>query len=292
MFRSNLFPLLLVCFFLTCLITLNSVSAQEAIEPKPWPYWEQSNPDNNASIVHDEWDYLLRRMVIPHISGHHLVRYNEITDRDKNILSQYLKKLQNISITHYNRDEQLAYWINLYNAGVVHLLVNQDKPIFDIRDLNLSPASFTGGSWEKTLFTVEGKDLSLFDIHHHILRPLWQNPMINYGLACGAVGCPDLQYEAYTSKNVFFLLNRGASYFINHPRGVSFNQQQELILSSFYDWYGKDFAQFDDQSEQAIITHISQFTDEALQEKINTVKSAHDYQFNWAVNHWQTPSKK
>ena len=69
------------------------------------------------------------------------------------------------------------------------------------------------------MLTIEGEELSLNDIEHRILRPIWQDPIIHYALNCASMGCPNLQPLAFTAKNTDSLLETGASEYINHPRG-------------------------------------------------------------------------
>ncbi len=134
-------------------------------------------------------------------------------------MKNYLQSLQGISISGYNRKEQQAYWINLYNALTVDLIISR-FPVASIRDINISPGLLARGPWGAKLFTVEGEKLSLDDIEHRILRPIWKDERIHYGVNCASLGCPNLQPAAYTGENTEALLDKGAKEFINHARGV------------------------------------------------------------------------
>ena len=104
-----------------------------------------------------------------------------------------------------SRDEQLAYWINLYNALTVKVILDH-YPVKSILDIDISPGWFSIGPWGKKLVAVEGVEISLDDIEHRILRPIWRDPRIHYALNCAAVGCPNLLREAFTGATAEVLL--------------------------------------------------------------------------------------
>src|SRR5258708_7031407 len=76
-------------------------------------------------------------------------------------------------------------------------------------------------AWGATLFIVEGEKLSLDDIEHRILRPIWKDNRVHYAVNAATLGSPNLQPLAFTSENSEALLEKGAREFVNHRRGVS-----------------------------------------------------------------------
>ena len=96
-----------------------------------------------------------------------------------------------LPISRYGRAEQLAYWINLYNALMVRLVL-EHYPIASIRDLGGRP----GPVDRRALDRAAGRDRrrrrsSLSDIEHRILRPIWQDPRVLYALSCAARRLPE-----------------------------------------------------------------------------------------------------
>jgi hypothetical protein len=82
-----------------------------------WPKWQKHEPASSQKIDHSAWDTWLKKyLVAPHPSGIHRVRYGSVAPEDRKALKSYLEKLQSLQISQYNRAEQKAYWINLYNA--------------------------------------------------------------------------------------------------------------------------------------------------------------------------------
>ena len=91
-------------------------------------------------------------------------------------------------------------------------------PVDSIRDI--SSGFFSPGPWKKELLNVEGQSLTLNDIEHRILRPIWQDPRIHYAVNCASLGCPNLPVIAFSEDNTDAMLDRAAQQFINHPRGL------------------------------------------------------------------------
>ena len=181
-------------------------------------------------------------------------------------------------ISTYNRSEQKAYWINLYNALTVDLILSR-FPVASIRDINISPGLFARGPWGAKLVTIEGERLSLDDIEHRILRPIWSDRRVHYALNCASLGCPNLQPSAYTSDNSEALLEKGAREFINHPRGVAI-QEGKLRVSSLYIWFQEDFG----RGAADLMAHWQEYAEPRLAEALAEYQGglAHDY--DWRLN--------
>ena len=97
--------------------------------------------------------------------------------------------MQAVAISNYNRNEQKAYWINVYNALTIDLILSR-FPVASIRDINISPGLLARGPWGAKLFIVEGEKLSLDDIEHRILRPIWKDNRIHYAVNFASLGLP------------------------------------------------------------------------------------------------------
>ena len=185
-------------------------------------------------------DQFLKQFVVaPHPSGIYRVRYQAVKSEDLKILKGYLQSMRGVAISTYNRAEQKAYWINAYNALTVELILSR-YPVASIRDINISPGLIERGPWGAKVFSGEGEKVSLDDIEHRILRPIWRDSRIHYALNGASLGSPNLQPAAYTNENTEALLERGAQDFINHPRVVTI-QKGKLQVSSLYIWFQEDF---------------------------------------------------
>jgi hypothetical protein len=244
-----------------------------------WPRWQKHDASSKQSIDHGAWEAFLRKyLVAPHPSGITRVRYAAVSPEDGVRLKNYLKTLQGAPISNYNRDEQKAYWINLYNALTVDVILLR-FPVDSIRDINISPGFFTRGPWGVKLLTIEGEKLSLDDIEHRILRPIWQDNRVHYAVNCASLGCPNLQSVPYTDENTESLLEKGAREFINHPRGVAVTNGK-LKVSSIYVWFQEDFG----AGTAGLIEHWRKYATATLADKLRNYRGGLDHEYDWRLN--------
>ena len=225
---------------------------------------------------HSAWDGLLGRYLdSEHPSGVNRFDYAAVSPGDRRVLDEYLDELQSLSPASLNRDEQMAYWFNLYNALTVRVILDH-YPVASIRDISL-PGS-RGGPWKAALVTVEGHPLSLDNIEHDILRPLWGDPRIHYAVNCASIGCPDLAPRAYRGAILEEMLDEAARSYINHPRGVS-SDGRRLTLSSIYSWYKEDFG-----NREELYAHLLRYAEDEIAEAVRASKGRPRYRYDWALN--------
>lgn len=246
------------------------LSAASWAAPKAdlWSYWQPSQATSQQTVDHQRWQQLLDRYLVVK-PNQTLFRYHAVSDNDQYELNRYLRKLSARDPRQLNRDEQFAYWVNLYNALTVQVILN-NYPLQSITKLG---GFFSFGPWDEKLITINDKKLSLNDIEHRILRPIWHDPRIHYAVNCASLGCPDLLPQAFTASNHEQLLEQSARRFINSNKGVS-PTGNTVRLSSIYDWYGSDFG-----SKTQLQAHINTYrTGTPIQ--LNKVS----YDYNWALN--------
>jgi hypothetical protein len=244
-----------------------------------WPRWQKNDPANQQKIDHTAWDKFLNKYVVaPHPSGIYRVRYKDVTPEDRTALQSYLSALQQMRISNYSRSEQKPYWINLYNAATVDLILGR-YPVASIRDINISPGLLTRGPWGAKLLTLEGEKLSLDDIEHRILRPIWKDSRVHYAVNCASLGCPNLQPNAYTGKNTESLLEKGAREFINHPRGVTI-RNGKLRVSSIYVWFQSDFG----GGAEGLMEHWKEYADQPLAGGLSKYSGGLEHDYDWRLN--------
>ncbi len=253
--------------------------AYAAPKAELWARWQKHDPANRQKIDHGAWDKFLKQFVVaPHPSGINRVRYQAVTAVDLKGLKSYLQSIQGLAISTYNIAEQKAFWINLYNALTVDVILSR-FPVASIRDINISPGLFERGPWGAKLLTVEGEKLSLDDIEHRILRPIWKDNRIHYAVNCASLGCPNLQPVAYTAENTDKLLEQGAREFINHPRGVSI-QKDRLQVSSIYVWFQGDFG----RDAEDLMEHWQEYASPALTEALQKYSGGLNHDYDWRLN--------
>lgn len=240
-----------------------------------WPYWTKHDESSTQSLDHSIWHRLLATYVQRgEIS---LFRYADVNKADRRELKSYLRNMSQVTVSTYNRAEQLAFWINLYNAMTIDLVLDR-YPVRSIRDIDISPGLLSFGPWDKKLVRIGSEELSLNDIEHRILRPIWQNPNIHYALNCASLGCPRLVPEAYTASNANALMEQGAFDFIN-GHGVRFDGRK-LIVSSIYAWFTEDFG----GTEAGVLNHLRRYAQPQLHDRLDGIQSIDGDAYDWRLN--------
>ena len=221
------------------LVGILSPFALAAPKSELWPYWNQSRSDSNIEIDHQLWQSLLSRFVRESADGINRVAYREFDESAKLELSNYLESMSRVAPTQLNQNEQLAYWINLYNAQTIQVVLDHPKKK---SILSMGPF-FAFGPWDEPYLTIEGKPVTLNDIEHRILRPIWQDHRLHYVLNCASIGCPNLNRHAYQAELIDQQLAGAQANFLRHPRAVTLTDSGKLQVTSLFDWYLIDFAQ-------------------------------------------------
>ena len=224
-----------------------------------WVRWTEHHPSSTDTINHIPWDRFVRQHVrVDTDDGVHRMDYRSVSEVFKKTLSRYLQYLASLPISNYNKNEQFAYWVNVYNALTVKVILDH-YPVESIRDIDLSSGWFSSGPWDKKLLTIEDVEVSLNDIEHRILRPIWKDPRIHYVVNCASVGCPNLQRKALTAQTAEALLEDAARSYINDPRGVEITEDG-VVLSSIYYWFAEDFG----DTQDALWEHLLAYADPEL----------------------------
>lgn len=267
----------------TALALSAAASAWAAPRGELWTRWSANDPASAAQVDHSLWRRFLQTyLVTDDPSGVNLVRYSQVSEADRKKLHAYLDQLQQVKVTGLNRREQKAYWINLYNALTVKVVL-EHYPVKSIRDINLSSGLrglVSGGPWKAKLVKVEGEPVSLDDIEHRILRPIWQDARVHYAVNCASIGCPNLQPEPFSADNLDASLDQAAREYVNHPRGVSVASKDKAMLSSIYDWFREDFG----DTEKELLLHLQKYAKLPLAEVLANFRGRIDYRYDWSLN--------
>ncbi len=271
--RNSLLIVVVACILLwTC-------PAAAAPSADLWPLWQATDAESTQVVDHSLWETLLAKyLVTDHPSAINRFRYGAVTAEDQHSLNTYLAQLQKIKVSQLNRMEQKAFWINLYNALTIKVILDH-YPVKSIMDVDISPGFFSNGPWDAKLLNLEGENLSLNDVEHRILRPIFNDNRVHYALNCASLGCPNLQARAFTATNMEQLLDEGAGSYINHARGAQI-VNGKLQVSSIYKWFQSDFG----GSRQQVIDHLLQYAQGDLAHTLGTYKGKLRFAYNWDLN--------
>ncbi|MYA28634.1 MAG: DUF547 domain-containing protein [Nitrospira sp. SB0672_bin_25] len=270
---------------ISLLVTMLLAVAAHAQTAKLIPAWDASDETSAARIDHTAWQDILNGYLRFHDSGVNRFDYGALKANagDFAKLASYLAYLQSFDPRDYSRAEQKAYWINFYNALTVKV-VTDAYPVKSIKDISESLLGslgrLFGGPWDDVHARVAGLDLTLNNIEHGILRPIWRDNRIHYAVNCASYGCPNLSPTAFTADNAEELLDAGARDYVNHPRGVEFMDDDFMIISSIYKWYVADFG----DTEKSVIEHLVKYADKPLATRLSKFAGSVDYEYDWSLN--------
>ncbi len=252
--------------------------AKAAPDAVLWPRWEAHDQGSSAVIDHSLWAEILARHLITDADGVNRFAYGDVTEDDSRTLDRYLQQLADTAISSHNRPTQMAYWINLYNALTVRVILDH-YPTASIRDIDISPGLFSDGPWGKKLLTIEGEKVALDDIEHQILRPIWKDPRIHYAVNCASIGCPNLQPVPFEPDMLDRQLDEAAIEFVNHQRAVDI-VGNNVIVSSIYSWFRDDFG----KSDSDVLAHLKAYLSPERAMKLESYTSIHDDVYDWRLN--------
>jgi hypothetical protein len=220
---------------------------------------------------HQIWDQLVKS----HVKTNGMVDYKGFI-REKNKLESYLKLLSDNAPDRktWSKNQQLAYWINAYNAFTVKLIVD-NYPTKSIRDLGPKlKIPLIKDVWHYQFFKIGGVESSLDEIEHSILRKEFDEPRMHFAINCASVSCPPLLNEAFVADKLEAQLEKVTIAFINDPtrNKISPNQAQ---ISSIFSWFQGDFTK---------IGSLIDFLNRYSKVKINPKAKISHLDYDWNLN--------
>lgn len=186
-------------------------------------------------ITHEIWNGLLQK----HVRADGFVDYKNF-QRDTAELNRYLDLLSanRPDEKTWTRNEQMAYWINAYNAFTISLIL-QHYPVKSIKDIKHGVA-FVNSVWDIKFIRIGGKSYDLNNIEHGILRSDFKDARIHAAINCASYSCPRLRNEAYTADQLEAQLDDAMRGFINDGQRNQISARQARV-SPIFNWFGGDF---------------------------------------------------
>ena len=224
------------------------------------PLAAQSPTKEAKAINHQLWGELLDQ----YVDEQGNVDYVSFS---KNVepLNDYLEYLASFEPQeHWAKDEILAFYINLYNAATVKLIL-QHYPVTSIRKINQP--------WAKKRIRLGDKELSLNEIEHKILRKM-NEPRIHFAINCASASCPKLPTAPFEAETLEKQLEKVSWEFLNDPNRNQITSDS-VALSALFKWYRKDFTQ-----EGSLLDYINQYTDQPISPKAKVSYLKYDWSLN------------
>jgi hypothetical protein len=192
------------------------------------------------NIDHSAWDVLLKKHLIVKQNGAITQVDYAAFAKDRKSLKGYLKYLSAIEESAFDQlstDAQLAMLINLYNAATVELILTGFPEIDSIKELG----SLFRSPWKKDIVWLFGKQISLDDLEHGLIRSQkYQDPRIHFAVNCASIGCPALRAEAFVGDRLQEQLYEQTRLFLS-DRTRNRLAGGQLEVSSIFKWYREDF---------------------------------------------------
>lgn len=242
-----------------------------------------------AGFDHQVWDGLVREHVKPNSTG-----ASTEVDYDGMLASQeqlkvYLDSLAAVdeaTFAGWPKADQLAFLINGYNAWTVERILTRYPDLDSIKDLG----SFFKSPWKKRFIPLLGREMSLDDIEHGLIRApgSYDDPRIHFAVNCASIGCPALRPEAYVGERLDLQLQDAERLFLTDSSRNRF-EDGVFKISSIFKWYGDDFRkgyQGIVSLEQYLLSHgdllgISKVQQQTLTDKPLTIQYL---QYDWKLN--------
>ncbi len=222
---------------------------------------------NTPTMEHHNWTELLKRNVTD--SGQ--VNYKGFI-QDRILLQGYLDDLSEYSPgNNWTKNEQLAYWINTYNAFTVKLIID-NYPLKSIKYIG-DGLPMIGSSWDIKFFKIGNVDFDLNTIEHDILRRKFSDPRIHFAINCASFSCPKLRNEAYIATKLEAQLEAQAVDFMNTP-DKNVITDTETKISKVFDWFQSDFIK-----NSTLLEFIKRYNP-----SLNEANKVEYMDYNWAIN--------
>lgn len=207
--------------------------------------------------------------------GINLINYGGVTPEDRAALQAYITSLETRGIAELSEDEEIAFWINLYNAKTIDLILDH-YPLSSIRKIG----GILGDPWKLKLLNVAGiGEMTLNDVEHGQLRAKWDEPRIHYAVNCASIGCPNLKASPWTAATLESDFETSALEFINHPRGARV-ENGKVTVSKIYSWYKEDF----DDSNDGVLEHVREYAEGDLAAALDAATDIDQFEYNWDLN--------
>ncbi|BFT31033.1 hypothetical protein D210916BOD24_22090 [Alteromonas sp. D210916BOD_24] len=174
-----------------------------------------------------------------------------------NAIQESLEILPNeASLSQFNSNEQLAYWLNLYNFTLLKEIAAQYPKVDIGKEFSRELKS---DFFNDKVLTIEGHSLSLNDIKYDIVLNKYKGrEEVIYGFFGGVIGSPSIQTHAFRGKDVWRQLESAAAEFVNSNRGTYY----EGRVSALYERYTPFFD--GKNKKEAIKDHLLSYLDDEV----------------------------
>ena len=194
--------------------------------------------------------------------------------RDEALLDSYLAILSSIDTDQLSHNESFAFFINVYNAFTIKLILTKYPGINSIKEIG----SFFSNPWSQKFIHLNGHLVSLDYIEHEVLRPTFKDPRVHFAINCAAKSCPPLFNHPFDGKKLETQLDERTAEFINDA-SVVYLKENTLYTSKIFKWFAEDF-------NDAPLMFIKKYATGDFKDRLeaaNTIKISY-LPYDWSLN--------
>jgi hypothetical protein len=252
-----------------------------------------------STFDHSLWDNVLKRHVVPDctfgdVTGCNAVDYAALANDDD--YWAYMELLKNMKdpATTLAPAEQLAFWINAYNAACIHLIVQHEKtcraqdPGSQLTSIN-KISDKDGPVWDKDAAVIAGQSVSLNYIEHDMLRKQWAEPSVHGCIVCASASCPNLRPEAFVVLKLKAQMeDQMQEWMTNESKGFRLTGGKRLELSRIFLWFANDFG----ADWNGVRNYLTGYVPEQHQPKMASKDgiTVRYFEYDWQINRAPTPT--
>jgi hypothetical protein len=257
----------------------------------------------NKSFSYDEYAAVLKS----YVDNKGMVDYKQLKANHSmlNAFVRTLSELEAATYAKWSSRDKIAFWINAYNSLTLKAIIDNypiKSSFFRSMIYPRNSIRQISGVWDKKKFRVMGKERTLEQIEHEILRKQFKEPRIHVALVCAAMGCPPLRNEPYIGSRLQAQFDDQTRRLLDNPKKFQIDRTDTtVLLSSIFKWFGSDFvskygsektlSQLN-KNETAVINYLSRFVENADKEYLlrgnYKIKYLH---YDWSLNEKKTNPK-
>lgn len=222
-------------------------------------------------VSHQIWDQLLKK----HVGDNGKINYKGFI-KDTTKLNQYIELISSHypNDQYWSREQQMAYWINAYNAFTVQLVIRH-YPVKSIKDIGSKfQVTFINTVWDIKFINIEGDKMDLNNIEHGILRKKFRDPRIHFAINCASNSCPQLRNEAFDPEKLDKQLEEQAIAFINDP-SKNIIRADGIKISKIFSWFKGDFTR-----SSSLIDFLNTYSKVKINAKVKIDYVKYDWELN------------
>jgi hypothetical protein len=237
-----------------------------------------------AQFQYSDYQSLLQKYVV----GDKVNYTNLLQEKDK--LLTFTAKIGDISPDSHpeqftTRDEQLAFWINAYNAFILKIII-ENYPVESIKDIN-----FIGFTVWLSKNLIGGEEISFKSLEDDIIRDRFKDPRIHFAINCASFSCPPLQNQVFLADNLDDLMDLSTKSFINNENNFKIDEVENIIyLSSIFDWYDADFLDWLKKEKNMKEPHLLDYIKLYYTGQIDSSLYNYEFEFfeyDWSLNDYK-----